>query len=346
MRKPLPPEIEKDELYEHYRFVVDPGQASERIDKYLAHKIANVSRNRIQNAAKSDCIIVNGLPIKNNYKIKPKDVISIVLPEPPRDEEILPENIPLNIIYEDEEVLLVNKEAGMVVHPAYGNYTGTLVNALIYHFQQLPQKSGVEYRAGLVHRIDKDTSGLLVIAKNDLAMTFLAKQFFDHSITRKYMALVWGDLKSDKGTIRSALARDPKDRKKMKSFKEEDKGKLAITHYNVLERYGYTSLIECELETGRTHQIRVHLASIGHPLFNDEMYGGADIRVGPTFTKYKQFIKNCFEIVNRQALHAKSLGFIHPQTRKFLHFETELPADMNAVIEKWRNYMEGRNRMS
>jgi 23S rRNA pseudouridine1911/1915/1917 synthase len=335
------PEIileEKEELYEHHRIVVDPGQASFRIDKYLFSHIANVSRNKIQNAAKSGSILVNDHAVKSSYKIRPNDIITVVLPNPPRDTQIYPENIPIEIVYEDDEIIIVNKHAGMVVHPAYSNYTGTLVNAILYHLGGDTIKDDRESRAGLVHRIDKNTSGLLVIAKTDYALSFLAKQFYDHSIDRKYFALVWGNMENDSGTIKANIARDPRDRKKMKAFKETDIGKEAITHYNVLERFGYVTLIECVLETGRTHQIRVHMSSLGHPIFNDETYGGSEIVTGPSFAKYKQFINNCFEILPRQALHAKELGFVHPGTNKKVFFNSELPEDMQSVIAKWRKY--------
>lgn len=329
---------EKEELYEHHRIIVDPGQATLRIDKYLFNHIANVSRNKIQNAAKSGSILVNEQPIKSSYKIRPNDIISVVLPNPPRDTQIYPENIPIEIVFEDTEIMIVNKHAGMVVHPAYGNYTGTLVNAILHHLGAAIIQEDRESRAGLVHRIDKNTSGLLVIAKTDYALSYLAKQFYDHSIDRKYFALVWGNLERDSGTIKANVARDPRDRKKMKAFKETDIGKEAITHYSVLERFGYATLIECVLETGRTHQIRVHMSSIGHPIFNDETYGGAEIVAGPSFTKFKQFINNCFEIMPRQALHAKELGFIHPETKKKVFFNSELPSDIQTVIAKWRKY--------
>ena len=263
----------------------------------------------------------------------------MVLPHPPRDTEVYPEDIPIDIIYEDDDVILVNKAAGMVVHPGFNNYTGTLVNALVYHAQQLPQMPGNEGRPGLVHRIDKDTSGLLLVSKNEWAITFLAKQFFDHSITRKYLALVWGDLKQD-GTVKGYIGRSLKDRKVMAVYDDEEKGKWSVTHYKILERLNYVTLIECELETGRTHQIRAHMKHIGHPLFNDSSYGGDRILKGTIFNKYRQFVENGFELMPRQALHAKSLGFIHPSTRKFVHFETELPADFTAVLEKWRVYIK------
>ena len=335
------PEIileEKEELYEHFRIIVDQGQTPLRIDKYLFTHIANVSRNKIQNATKTGSILVNDLAVKSNYKVRPNDTISVVLPNPPRDTQIYPENIPIEIVYEDDEVIIVNKHAGMVVHPAYSNYTGTLVNAILFHLGADTIQDDRESRAGLVHRIDKNTSGLLVIAKTDYALSFLAKQFFDHSIDRKYFALVWGNMENDSGTIKANVARDPRDRKKMKAFKETNIGKEAITHYSVLERFGYVTLIECVLETGRTHQIRVHMSSVGHPIFNDETYGGSEIVSGPSFTKYKQFINNCFEILPRQALHAKELGFIHPGTKKKVFFNSELPVDIQTVLSKWRKY--------
>lgn len=328
----------KEEFYENYQYIVDKGQELLRIDKFLQNRIANSSRTKIQAAARSGCILVNGSAVKSNYKVKPGDKISIILPEPPTDIEIIPENIPLEIIYEDNDLLIVNKRAGMVVHPAYANYTGTLVNALLYHFQQLSGTGEEDYRPGLVHRIDKDTSGLLVIAKNEYALSFLAKQFYDHSIDRKYYALVWGDLRQEKGTIAEPLMRNPKDRRQVTTASDPAMGKPAITHYSVIERFGYTTFIECQLETGRTHQIRAHMKSIGHPLFNDEMYGGNDIICGPSFSKYKQFIENCFKLLPRQALHAAVLGFNHPQDKKRMYFESPLPEDFSAVLEKWRRF--------
>ena len=334
------PEVsdESAELYEHFRFIVDKGQGTLRIDKYLMTKIENASRNRIQNAANAGNILVNEKVIKPNYKIKPNDVISIVLAYPPRDTEIYPENIPVQILYEDEEVLVVNKEAGMVVHPAHGNFTGTLQNALLYHLQNPSGENDPEGKPFLVHRIDKDTSGILLVAKNELAQSKLAKQFFDHSIDRKYVALVWGNLKDDEGTISGYIGRDVRDRLVMKIYENENQGRTSVTHYTVLERFGYVTLVECILETGRTHQIRAHFRHIGHPLFNDEKYGGDEILKGTTFTKYKQFVQNCFKLIPRQALHAKSLGFIHPATKEYMFFDSDYPDDMIAVIEKWRKY--------
>jgi 23S rRNA pseudouridine1911/1915/1917 synthase len=297
----------------------------------------NATRNRIQNAADLGCILVNEKAVKSSYKVKPLDVISIVLPHPPRDTEIYPENIPLNIVFEDEEIVIINKTAGMVVHPGFNNYTGTLVHALAYHFENLPNLNGNYARPGLVHRIDKDTSGLLVISKNEQAMTFLAKQFFDHSIHRKYVALVWGDI-AEGGTVSGYIGRSLKDRRVMDIYDTEEKGKWSVTHYKVLERLNYVTLIECELETGRTHQIRAHMQHIGHPLFNDASYGGDKILKGTSFTKYKQFIDNCFSICPRQTLHAKSLGFLHPKTKQELYFETEMPSDMLQLLDKWHKY--------
>lgn len=330
-------ETEDQELFEHFRIVVDKGQSLLRLDKFLMNRIENASRNRIQNAIEAGSVLVNGREIKASYKVKPLDEISVVLPHPPRDTEVYPENIPLNIAYEDDDLLIVNKAAGMVVHPGYNNYSGTLVNALVYYFNQLPQLPGNEGRPGLVHRIDKDTSGLLVIAKNEWAITFLAKQFFDHSISRKYLALVWGDLEED-GTVTGYIGRSLRDRRVMSVYDDPEKGKWSVTHYRVLERLRYVTLVECQLETGRTHQIRAHMKSIGHPLFNDAVYGGDQILKGATFSKYRQFVENCFELLPRQALHAQSLGFVHPVTKKQVGFECPLPEDFEACLNKWRSY--------
>lgn len=329
-------EIVEDELYEHFRFDVPKGQALLRIDKFLMGMLPNATRNKIQNAATAGDIYVNDLPVKSNYKVKPLDMVRILLTHPPFENRVDPEDIPLDIVYEDEVLLLVNKAAGMVVHPGHGNYTGTLVNALAFHFENLPMNSSE--RPGLVHRIDKDTTGLLVIAKTEAAMTHLAKQFEAKTSEREYIAIVWGNVKEEEGTIEGNIARHVKDRLQMAVFEDPEIGKPAITHYKVLERFGYVTLISCRLETGRTHQIRVHLKHIGHPLFNDARYGGNIILKGTTFTKYKQFIDNCFKILPRQALHAKTLGFVHPTSGEMIRFETDLPDDMIEVIEKWRGY--------
>jgi len=331
----------EDELFEHFRFEVPKGQALLRIDKYLMNLIQNATRNKIQNAATEGNIFVNDIPVKSNYKVKPFDVVTVMLSHPPFENHILPEDLPLNIVYEDEALLLINKEPGMVVHPGHGNYTGTLVNALAHHFDNLPMNSSE--RPGLVHRIDKDTSGLLVVAKTEAAMTHLAKQFEAKTSEREYIALVWGNVAEEEGTIEGNLARHLKDRMQMAVFADPEIGKPAITHYKVLERFGYVTLISCKLETGRTHQIRAHMKHIGHPLFNDERYGGHLILKGTTFTKYKQFIENCFKALPRQALHAKTLGFVHPNTGEMMRFDTELPQDFQDCIEKWRNYGKSHN---
>lgn len=333
---------EGQELFEHFRFDVDKGQGALRIDKFLTSKVENASRSKVQAAAEAGNILVNGQPVKSNYKVKPLDVVTVVFPHPPREIELIPQDIPLNLVYEDADLVVVNKEPGMVVHPAYGNYSGTLVNALAWHFKDLPFFQSGDMRPGLVHRIDKNTSGLLVVAKSEQALNKLARQFFDHTIDRRYIALVWGNLTEDEGTITGHIGRSVQDRKKMYVFKDGSMGKHAVSHYQVLERFGYVTLIECKLETGRTHQIRVHFQSIGHPLFNDEEYGGNQILKGTTFTKYKQFIENCFKILPRQALHAKSLAFEHPVTGKWLSFESELPQDMQDVLAKWRRYVANR----
>lgn len=334
--------IEQSELFEHYRFNVDKGQGSLRVDKYLFNKLENISRNKIQNAARAGNILINSISVKPNYKVKPNDKISVVLPHPPQEFEIIPENIPINIIYEDNSVMVVNKSPGMVVHPGHGHYTGTLVNALAYHLKDLPLYKSDEIRPGLVHRIDKDTSGIIVIAKTEIALNILAKQFFNHTVERTYNALVWGNLDKDEDKISGYIGRNRKDRMKMQVFPDEDYGKHAVTHYKVLERLGYVNFIECKLETGRTHQIRVHMEHIKHPLFNDERYGGNRILKGTTFTKYNQFVRNCFKLLPRHALHAKSLGFKHPGTGKQMYFDSPLPDDMMHVIDKWRGYTSGR----
>ncbi len=336
-------DIQEDdnELYEHIKLVIDKGQEPLRIDKFLMNRIENATRSKVQHTIEAGNVLVNGKQIKSNYRVKPADVLTVVFTHPPREIELIPENIPLNIVYEDDNIVIINKEPGMVVHPAYGNYSGTLVNALIYHFQQLPKPKGAEFRPGLVHRIDKNTSGIMVMAKDELSMARMAKNFFDRTIDRIYIALVWGDFKDDTGTITGNIGRSIKDRKVMDVFPvDSEMGKHAVTHYKVLKRFGYVTLIECKLETGRTHQIRVHLKYIGHPLFNDEVYGGNRILKGTTFPKYRQFIENCFKLLPRHALHAKSLGFKHPITGEYIHFDSELPDDMKAVLEKWGNYSE------
>ena len=330
---------DQEGLFEHYSITVDPNQTPLRIDKFLMDRLPNVTRNRIQAGIKDEFVTVNDKSIKANYKLRPNDQIVVSLPEPPRDTEVIPENIPLDIVFEDEDLMVVNKPAGMVVHPAYNNWTGTLVNALVYHFNNLPTMKDNEGRPGLVHRIDKDTSGLLVIAKSEKAMTGLAKQFFDHSIERTYYGVAWGDLKEESGSINVNLGRSLKDRRITAPFPDGDFGRRAITHYKVLKRLRYVNLIQCNLETGRTHQIRAHMKHIGHTLFNDATYGGDRILKGTTFSKYKQFVDNCFKIMPRQALHAKSLGFIHPCTGEKLHFESELPEDFKALLEKWEHYV-------
>jgi 23S rRNA pseudouridine1911/1915/1917 synthase len=334
---------DQQELYEHYRFTADPGQSLLRIDKYLYARLESTSRTRIQNAANAGNILVNNKTVKPNYKVRPGDVVQIVLPTPPREIELIPENIPLNIVYEDEDVIVVNKEPGMVVHPAYGNYTGTLVNALMWHFKDLPLFQTGELRPGLVHRLDKDTSGILAIAKNELSLNKLSKQFYDRTTDRKYIVLVWGVPEPREGKITGNVGRNIRDRKIMQVFPDGSHGKVAITHYKLIEDLGYVSLVECKLETGRTHQIRVHFSFIRHPVFNDDEYGGDQILKGTTFTKYQQFVKNCFKILPRQALHAKSLAFDHPVTGQRLSFDSELPNDMKKVIDKWRKYISGRN---
>jgi 23S rRNA pseudouridine1911/1915/1917 synthase len=333
-------EDDDDELFEHHRIVADAKQSLIRIDKFLMDRLPNVTRTKIQNGIHEGFVKVNDRTIKPNYKVHPLDVIVVSLPEPPRDTDVVPENIPLNIVYEDEHLLVINKPAGMVVHPAYQNWSGTLVNALAYHFQSLPQMPGNEGRPGLVHRIDKDTSGLLVIAKTEQAITGLAKQFFDHTIERTYYALVWGVPDPPQGTINAHVGRSLKDRRMTVAFPEGDHGRPAITHFTLLKDLRYVSLVECRLETGRTHQIRAHLKYLGHPLFNDAMYGGSEIVKGTVFSKYKQFVENCFKLMPRQALHAKTLGFMHPATKIFTQFDSPLPDDFVQVLEKWENYVK------
>ena len=327
-----------DSLYEHYAFTADKGQAPLRVDKFLMARIEKVTRNKIQQAAKAGSIYVGDEAVKANYKVKGGDEVRVRFSYPPYEHLLVPEALPLDLIYEDESVVVLNKPAGLVVHPGHGNYTGTLLNGLLHHFQQLPKNSN--NRPGLVHRIDKDTSGLLVVAKTEEAMTHLAQQFFEKSSQRKYLALVWGDLKSDSGTIEGAIGRHPKNRLQMTVFEDDSQGKEAVTHYKVLERFGYVTLIECKLETGRTHQIRAHMKYLGHTLFNDARYGGDQILKGTHFTKYKQFVENCFSLLPRQALHAKTLGFIHPETDEFLNFDSPLPDDFESVLQKWRHYAQ------
>lgn len=329
------------ELFEHHHVIVDKGQEPLRVDKFLMNRIEKTSRNKIQNAAKAGCIQVNDKPVKSNYKIKPGDSVKLLLPNEPRELELIPEDIPLDIVYEDDALIVINKPSGLVVHPGYGNYTGTLVNGLIYHFKNLPQSSGYAGRPGLVHRIDKLTTGLMVIAKTEYAMTHLAKQFFDRTVDRRYQAIVWGDIMED-GRIEGNIGRHLKNRKIMDVFPEGEFGKIAVTHYKSIKRYGYVTLIECKLETGRTHQIRVHLKHIGHALFGDKTYGGDRILKGTVFTKYKQFVENSFKILPRQALHAKTLGFEHPDTGKKMEFDSNLPDDMLQVLDKWERYVANR----
>jgi 23S rRNA pseudouridine1911/1915/1917 synthase len=334
------PEEENDDLYEHYSFTVDKGQSPLRIDKYLMNFIENATRNKIQEGAKNGSVFVNDIPVKSSYKVKPFDVIKVLFAHPPYENLLVGEDIPLDVIYEDDTLLVVNKPAGMVVHPGHGNYSGTLINALIHRFDNLPNNSS--NRPGLVHRIDKDTSGLLVIAKTEQAMAHLSLQFAEKTSEREYVALVWGNVANDEGTIEGNIGRHPKNRLQNTVYldDEADKGKPAVTHYKVLERLGYVTLVSCKLETGRTHQIRVHMKHIGHTLFNDARYGGEKILKGTTFTKYKQFVDNCFKVLPRQALHAKTLGFVHPKTGEFMQFNSEIPEDMQTCIDKWRSYVK------
>lgn len=332
------PTNENQDLYEHFHFVAQKGQQPLRVDKYLMNYIENATRSKIQQAAKDGNIYVNDVIVKSNYKVKPDDVVRVLFEHPPYEFLLVPEDIPLTIVYEDHTLLVVNKPSGMVVHPGHGNYSGTLINALTFHFDNLPNNSS--NRPGLVHRIDKNTSGLLVVAKTEEAMTHLAKQFFDKTSEREYIALVWGDIKEDQGTIEGAIGRHPKNRLQNTVFIGDDmhKGKPAVTHYKVLERFGYVTLVSCKLETGRTHQIRVHFKHIGHTLFNDERYGGDRILKGTSYSKYKQFVENCFSLLPRQALHAKTLGFVHPVTKEKMKFDSLIPDDIAQCLEKWRNY--------
>jgi len=336
-------EPEESGLFEHYRLTVDPGQKALRIDKYLSNRIDNASRSRIQAAADAGNILANNIAVKSNYKVKPNDEIIIVMDYPRRELKIIPEDIPLDIVYEDDQLVVINKPPGLVVHPGHGNYTGTLVNALAHYFKELPLFNSEDPRPGLVHRIDKDTSGLMVIAKTEIAKNKLALQFFEKTTERKYQALVWGSVKEDKGSITGNIGRSLKNRQVFTVFPEGEYGKHAVTHYKVLKRIGYVSLVECRLETGRTHQIRVHMKYINHPLFNDANYGGDKILRGTTFSKYKQFVLNCFKILPRQALHAKTLGFVHPVTGEKMLFDSELPDDLKTAVSKWENYIANRN---
>lgn len=337
-------ELEEQGIFEHFRLTVDPGQAPLRVDKFMSSHLEDTSRHRIQLAIKEGYVLVGEKTAKANLIVRPGDIIRFVMPYRRRGLEILPEDIPLDIVYEDDDFLIVNKIAGMVVHPGHGHFSGTLVNALAYHLGISQGPEAEDERMGiLVHRIDKDTSGLLVVAKNDEAQLNLASQFYEHSIDRRYTAIVWGNIKEDEGTVDANIMRDPNDRLRYKVTDDPEKGKHAVTHYRVLERFGYVTLVECRLETGRTHQIRVHMSSLGHPLFNDERYGGSEIRKGTIYAKYRQFIQNCFDICPRQALHARTLGFIHPTTRKWVQFESSIPEDMTKLLEKWRNYAPGQN---
>ena len=330
------------ELYEHFRVTVDKGQAPIRIDKYLFERIVNASRNRIQMAADNGYVMANGKPVKSSYKVKPLDVLTVMMDRPRYENDIIPEDIPLDIVYEDDDLMVINKPAGLVVHPGCGNYHGTLVNAIAWHLRNVPTYDPNDPQVGLVHRIDKDTSGLLVIAKTPDAKTHLGLQFYNKTTKREYNALVWGIIDENEGTIEGNIGRNPKDRMQMAVLSDPTQGKHAVTHYEVLERLGYVTLVKCVLETGRTHQIRVHMKHIGHVLFNDERYGGHEILKGTHFSKYKQFVNNCFAICPRQALHAKTLGFVHPRTGKEMFFSSELPEDMTLLLEKWRAYISNR----
>jgi len=328
-----------NDLYEHFRFVADKGQSPLRVDKFLMNKVENATRNRIQKSAKEGNIFVNDNVVKSNYKVKAHDVITVRFEHPPYEMLLTPEDLPIDIVYEDDALLVVNKAAGMVVHPGHGNYSGTLINALAFHFDNLPNNSSD--RPGLVHRIDKDTTGLLVVAKTEEAMAHLSKQFFNKTTEREYVAIAWGTMQEEHGTIEGHIGRHPKNRLQNTVYLDQDdldKGKPAVTHYKVLEHLGYVTLVSCKLETGRTHQIRVHMKHIGHTLFNDQRYGGNAILKGTTFSKYKQFVDNCFKVLPRQALHAKTLGFMHPTTNEFMRFEAPIPQDMEACLDKWRNY--------
>ena len=333
------------ELYEHFRVVVDKGQSQVRMDKYLFERLVNSSRNRIQKAADAGLIMANGKPVKSSYKVKPCDVLTVMMDRPRYDNDIIPEDIPLDIVYEDNDLMVINKPAGLVVHPGCGNYHGTLVNAIAWHLKDNPRYDPNDPQVGLVHRIDKDTSGLLVVAKTPDAKTHLGLQFYNKTTKRKYNALVWGVVENNEGTIEGNIGRNPKDRMQMAVLSDPAQGKHAVTHYRILERLGYVTLVECVLETGRTHQIRVHMKHIGHTLFNDERYGGNEILKGTHFSKYKQFVNNCFETCPRQALHAMTLGFVHPRTGEEMFFTSPLPEDMTNLIDKWRNYISNREEL-
>ncbi len=330
--------LDEQDLFEHFRFVADKGQEPMRLDKFLTMRIENATRTKVQKGIEVGSVLVNQRTVKNNYQIKPADIVTVVLPNPPRNPELIAENIPINIVFEDDSLILINKNAGMVVHPGYNNYSGTLVNALLFHISKLPEYSD-EMRPGLVHRIDKDTSGLILVAKTEGALVHLAKQFYDHSIQRIYHALVWGDVKDEQGTVVGNIGRDLRDRRLSAVFEDPNVGKHAVTHYKVLERFGFCTLVECKLETGRTHQIRAHMKHIGHTLFADDAYGGLKVLSHAKFPKFESFIQNCFEIMSRQALHAKTLGFVHPESKKLLDFNSELPDDFNGVLEKIRNFV-------
>ncbi|RCS27574.1 RluA family pseudouridine synthase [Polaribacter sp. WD7] len=338
MEKNQSEDIENDELYEHYKFTASIGQVPLRVDKFLMNFVENATRNKVQQAAKAGNVLVNDIAVKPNYKVKPNDVVRVVLAHPPHENLLVAEDIPLDIVYEDDTLIVVNKPAGMVVHPGHGNYSGTLVNGLIHHIENLP--TNANERPGLVHRIDKDTSGLLVVAKTEFAMANLSRQFFDRTTERLYYALVWGNIEDDEGRIEGNIGRSLKNRLQMAVFPDGEYGKHAVTHFKVLERLTYVTLVQCKLETGRTHQIRAHFKHIGHTLFNDERYGGNEILKGTTFTKYKQFVQNCFKVLPRQALHAKTLGFTHPISGEFLQFNSEIPKDIADCLEKWRTYSE------
>lgn len=341
----IEPVNESPELYEHFRTVVDKGQTPVRIDKYLFERIVNASRNRIQTAADNGFVMANGKPVKSSYKVKPLDVLTVMMDRPRYENDIIPEDIPLDIVYEDDDLMVINKPAGLVVHPGCGNYHGTLVNAIAWHLRNVPTYDPNDPQVGLVHRIDKDTSGLLVVAKTPDAKTSLGLQFYNKTTKREYNALVWGIVEQDEGTVTGNIGRNPKDRMQMAVMTDPTQGKHAVTHYQVLERLGYVTLVKCVLETGRTHQIRVHMKHIGHVLFNDERYGGHEILKGTHFSKYKQFVNNCFDICPRQALHAKTLGFVHPRTGKEMFFTSELPDDMTNLLERWRTYISNRENL-